>query len=224
MSDTDDRADRDRPDDAGVPGEAAADPAYAAGAGFSGEATGATPPEAGSTEGGADATPEPTAGPDPLGSTQPDPARPDVGGGNASPTGATPAHSNAGVSGGGVDDEAKTMALIAYIANIIGVFTGGLGCLAALILAFVKKDTSPEWIRTHFILTIRTVLIAFVACVIWTVLLIPLSLLSITGVPFAILIPILGIAIAAWVIGRSVVGLMKLNRNEAYPNPETWLI
>lgn len=215
MSDTDDTRDRTGadhlpPDASAIPGEAPADPAYAAGAGFSGDATAATPPAA-----------EPTAGPDPAGSSQPDPARPQDGGGGSTPPPTTPP-----TAGGSGTDDAKTMAMIAHIANIVGVFTGGLGNLAAVILAFVKKDSSPDWIHTHFVLVIRTVLIALIASIALVVLSVIAVPLLFAGVGF-VMFPIIGlawVALCVWIVARSVVGLMKLNDNQPYPNPETWLI
>lgn len=212
MSDADESRDRSSadPDSEPVPGETPADPAYAAGAGFSGEATGATPP---------DPEPEPTAGPDPAGSSQPAPSRPQEGGGSAS-VGAPAA------AGGTRDDDAKTMAMIAHVANIVGVFTGGLGNLAAVILAFVKKDSAPDWVKTHFVLVIRTVLIALIASIALIVLSVIAVPLLFAGVGFVMfpLIALCWVALCVWIVARSVVGLMKLNNNEPHPNPETWLI
>jgi|GEM_PF-345558 len=263
MSDSDDagrRRDEDAlPDAAAVPGEAPADPAYAAGAGFTGEATGATPSD-----------PEPTAGPDPLGGDAPatDPSdggserRSDdtvstaaqagaaaaaVTASAASPTSgpsgasgytsydAGASTSGSGGRGGGAgssatiqaasSDEDRVMVIVTHALNIAGPFTG-LTSLAALILAYVKKDTAPQWARSHYTFAIRTVwiaLIAAVALIVLGVVAIPLMLI---GIGF-LMLPLVGVAwvlLGIWIIVRSVVALLKAMRNEPYPNPETWMI
>lgn len=223
MSDTD-RDHTPGSQDPARPGETPNDPAYAAGAGFTGEASGATPPD-----------PAPTAGPDPLGGGA---AATDPTTGSAPPRLEKDAPSTAGGFGGGTtgagpttttatgSGDDKTMVLITHAANIAGPFTGGLGNLGAIILAFVKKDTAPEWARTHYVFAIRTVVIAVVAAIALAVLAmiaVPLSFIGIGLLMFP-LIGLAGALLTVWIIVRSAVGLVKAADNQPYPNPETWLI
>lgn len=208
------------PTEAALPGstETPVDPAYAAGAGFTGDATAAAPADTSAT-----------AGPDPLGSNAAGhgaphalPERPAVGGGGGY-------GGDAGASGaagplGDTDD--RTMAIIAHAANIAGPFTGGLGNLVALILAYIKKDTAPEHLRSHFVFAIRTVWIALLAAVVLTVLAIVAVPLSFIGIGLLIF-PLVGlgfVAVSIWIIVRSIVALMKVLENRPYPTPESYLL
>lgn len=235
MSETDDpRRDRrehassDTPDSGAAPGEAPSDPAYAAGAGFSGEASGATP---------TDADVRAEAGPDPLGSGQPDPTRPALGSGQPAADAADQARTHAETGSPGAaassstnnplaDTDAKTMAFVAHAANIATVVVPPIGTIVALVVSYLKKDTSPDWVRTHFILAIRTGFIAAIAAVALLVLSAVAVPLLFVGVGF-VLFPLIGIGwllLGAWIVVRSVVAMLKLNENKPYPDPETWLI
>lgn len=257
MTDTDDpgrdrreQASSDTLDGDAAPGETPADPAYASGAGFSGEASGAASEV---DEARAE------AGPDPLGAGQPDPTRPDIGAGTTGsgtdepsaavgadalgaaagrpeststprPESADPASgAAAGASAAGgvlADADAKTMAFVAHAANIATIVVPPLGTIAALVVAYLKKDTAPDWIRTHFVLAIRTGFIAAIAAVALLVLSVLAVPLLFVGIGF-VLFPLIGVGwllLGAWIVVRSVVAMIKLNENKPYPDPETWLI
>ena len=221
MSDTD-RDNTPGSSDPARPGETPADPAYAGGAGYTGDATGAAPPTAGPDPLGGGAAPtDPATGSSPR--LEKDPPATAAGfGGDAGGGGATAAPQPSV----GASDEDKTMVLVTHIANAAGPFTGGLSNLGALILAFVKKDTAPEWARSHYIFAIRTVVIAFIACIALAAYGFVSTLLIVVGIGVLLLgiFPLLWLALGAWVVARGVVGAIKANRSEPYPNPETWLI
>ncbi len=118
------------------------------------------------------------------------------------------------------------MVIVAHVANIVGMFTGGLGNVVALILAYVKKGSAPDWAHSHYTLAIRTVWIALAAAIALIVLAMIAVPLSFIGVGL-LMFPIIGLASVAlmiWVIVRSALALSKALRDEAYPNPETWTI
>lgn len=204
-----------------VPGETPSDPAYAAGAGFSGEAAGTTPPEPDIV---------PTAGPDPLGgdAAPVDPAD----GGDHGQRPQDRASASAGYAAAAATTSARpgeddrVLVIVTHAANIAGMFTGGLGNVVALVLAYVKKDTAPDWAHSHYALAIRTVWIALaaaIALIVLAIIAVPLSLVGVGLLMFP-LIGLASVALMIWVIARSAVALAKALRDEPYPNPETWLI
>lgn len=118
------------------------------------------------------------------------------------------------------------MALVAHAANIATVVIPPVGTIVALVVAYLKKDTAPDWLKTHFVLAIRTGFISVIVAVGLLVLSAIAVPLLFVGVGF-VLFPLIGVAwllLAVWIVVRSVIGLMKLNENQPYPNPESWLI
>ena len=107
-----------------------------------------------------------------------------------------------------VSDE-RQMALVIYILYLVPT---GITHVIGLVLAYVSRDTAPEWLKTHYTFQIRTFWIGLlyfvVAC---------FSMLIVIGV---VLVPL----VILWVIIRCALGLSRLTRNEAYPTPESWTI
>lgn len=105
----------------------------------------------------------------------------------------------------------KTMAIVVY-ALYLGSFVAGVTAIIGVILAYLNKDAAPDWIKSHYQFQIRTFWISLIGGVIAA----PLCLV---GVGFLLLA-----AIGVWFAVRSIVGLVKLNNGEAYPNPQTWMV
>jgi uncharacterized membrane protein len=42
------------------------------------------------------------------------------------------------------------MAKIVYILYLVGIVTGGLTILVGVIMAYIYRDESPDWLRTHY--------------------------------------------------------------------------
>ena len=105
----------------------------------------------------------------------------------------------------------KTMALVVYVLFLVGL-TNGLTAVIGLVLAYVSKGDAPGWLQSHYVFQIRTfwisLLLAAIGC-----------LLLIVGVGVLILA-----AVGVWVAVRCILGLMRLVRGEAYPNPQSWMI
>jgi uncharacterized membrane protein len=105
----------------------------------------------------------------------------------------------------------RQMALIIYILYLAS-FAFGITAVVGLVLAYVNRDTAPEWLRSHYTLQIRTF---------W------LGLLYICVAAFACIVLIgfvLLPAVAVWFIVRCALGVARLLRGEAYATPLSWAI
>lgn len=104
----------------------------------------------------------------------------------------------------------RQMAMIVYLAYL-GALAFPPLAIAGLVLAYVNRDTAPDWLKTHYTFQIYTFwigLLFWVVSIALCVLLIGFLLI------FATL---------AWFIVRCALGLNRLMRREAYPNPESWI-
>jgi uncharacterized membrane protein len=112
---------------------------------------------------------------------------------------------------GSVIADERQMALIIYILLLIP-FSLGVTHIVGLVLAYVSRDTAPEWLKSHYTFQIRTFWLGLayfaLAC---------LSVFILIGLA---LVP----AVIVWYIVRCALGLNRLMRGEAYPNPRTWTI
>jgi uncharacterized membrane protein len=96
---------------------------------------------------------------------------------------------------------------ILYLAHIVPVTP-----IVGLVLAYVERATAPAWLQSHYLFQIRTFWIGLlfgVVSIFLCVILIGFPLLLATWI---------------WFIVRCAVGLSRLMRSEAYPNPESWTI
>jgi uncharacterized membrane protein len=98
---------------------------------------------------------------------------------------------------------------ILYLSHFVPV-VGWVASIVGLILAYVERDTAPDWLKSHYTFQIRTFWIGLlyfaVACLLVIVLI---------GIPLLI-------AVWVWFIVRCALGLSRLLRHEAYPTPESW--
>ncbi len=107
-----------------------------------------------------------------------------------------------------------TMPLIIYIlylSHFVPV-VGWVASIVGLILAYVERDTAPEWLKSHYTFQIRTFWIGLLYFCVSCVLLIVLI-----GIPMLL-------AVWIWFIVRCALGLSRLLRNEAYPTPLSWTV
>jgi len=101
------------------------------------------------------------------------------------------------------------MAKIIYVLYLIGLLTG-ITLIIGVVMAYIYKDDSPEWLRTHYDAQIRIFWIGILYSVI-------------AGILTAVLIGILlFFVIAVWWIVRCVKGLKYLDQKTAYANYESW--
>jgi len=102
------------------------------------------------------------------------------------------------------------MAMIVYLAYLGSLAFPPLA-IAGLVLAYVNRDAAPDWLKSHYTFQIRTF---WIGLLFWAV--------SIAF--FVILIGfVLIFATIAWLIVRCALGLDRLLKREAYPNPESWI-
>lgn len=103
----------------------------------------------------------------------------------------------------------QTLALVIYVLYLIPI---GITHIVGLIMAYVARDTAPEWLRSHYTFQIRTFWIGLLYFCIAGVLCVAL-------IGF-VLLPI----VAVWFIVRCALGLVRLSRREAYLNARSWTI
>ncbi len=104
----------------------------------------------------------------------------------------------------------RQMALIIYILFLAPL--GGLTHVIGLLLAYVARDKAPPWLQGHYTYLIGTFWMGalyFVIALVLCALLIGFALLPL---------------VFLWFIIRCGVGLLRLFRGEAIPNPNTWTI
>lgn len=102
------------------------------------------------------------------------------------------------------------MAKIVYILYLIGLVTGGGTLLVGVIIAYIYRDESQSWLRTHYDTQIRLFWIGLLYCAI-------AGLLAIIFIGFLLLF-----VIGIWFIIRSVKGLKYLDQRSPYPNYQSW--
>ena len=109
-------------------------------------------------------------------------------------------------SGGGFDFNHPTVIGLLYVAS----FVTGVTAIVGVILGYIWRGDRPEgWEATHLTYLIRTFWIGLVASIVGVVL---------TAVLIGI--PIL-IAAAVWFLVRSVLSIVRAQRREPMPDPET---
>lgn len=108
----------------------------------------------------------------------------------------------------GFDFNQPTVISLCYLASFVTGITG----LVGIVLAHVwQGDNKASWADSHFSYLIRTFWIGFIASIIATV-------LSFVLIGF-LLFPL----IAIWVGVRSVMSLIKAQKQEPMPDPQTLL-
>ena len=113
------------------------------------------------------------------------------------------------VAAGGFDFNQPTVISLLYIASWLTGITGIVG----VVLAYMwKGQPKAEWEVSHYQYLIRTFWLGLLGSVIGIVLMVVLI-----GV-FVLL------AVAVWVLVRSVMSLINAQKRQPMPNPDTWLI
>jgi uncharacterized membrane protein len=103
----------------------------------------------------------------------------------------------------------QMLPLIIYILYLIPI---GITHIVGLVMAYVARDTAPEWLRSHYTFQIRTFWIALLYGVV-------AGLLCFVLIGFLI-VPV----VVIWFIIRCALGLVRLSQRQAYPNPYSWAI
>jgi uncharacterized membrane protein len=110
---------------------------------------------------------------------------------------------------GGFELNRPTIVALLYLASFVVGITGIVG----LVLAYVwRGDNAEAWEAGHYTYHIRTFWIGLLASVLGV-------LLAIIGIGFLILL-----AVAVWVIVRSVVSLLNAQKRAPMADPATFLV
>jgi uncharacterized membrane protein len=96
---------------------------------------------------------------------------------------------------------------ILYLVNIVVPFTG----LVGVIMAYLNQKDADEMLKTHFRFQIRTFWIGLLYIFIG-------ALLSVVLIGYLVLL-----FYVVWLIVRCVKGMQALDKNEALPNPVSWM-
>ncbi|MBV9554566.1 MAG: hypothetical protein JO032_17425, partial [Alphaproteobacteria bacterium] len=88
---------------------------------------------------------------------------------------------------------------------------GGVPALVGLILAYVNRDTGPDWLKSHYRFQIRTFWIALLY-----------ALIGVVGC--LILVGFFWLAfVFVWWVVRCAKGMQAISRGLPYDRPASWL-
>jgi len=121
--------------------------------------------------------------------------------------------------------EDRAMPAVVYALYLIGV-ANGLTVLLGLVLAYMNRDRAGPVARSHYTFLIRTFWLWFVWLLIAATLILWGGLFSLIliGLPFLALGWVILGLVHVWFALRSIVGVVYLARDEAYPRPLSWLL
>ncbi|HWA42447.1 MAG TPA: hypothetical protein VHA10_04495 [Hypericibacter adhaerens] len=109
-----------------------------------------------------------------------------------------------------IDPKAGNTANLVYILYLVSLIVG-ITALVGVILAYVNKSQAPDWLQTHYRFQIRTFWIGI--------------LFSIIGVVTTIILIgwLILLLVAIWWIVRCIKGMQYLGKQQAHPNPASWM-
>lgn len=107
-------------------------------------------------------------------------------------------------------EESTSNAKLVYILYLVAILIGVTG-LVGVIMAYIYRGDAPDWLKSHYQFQVRTFWIGFLYMILG-------SLLSVVVVGYFILLFWL-----IWLIVRCIKGLKQLDKNEAMPNPTSWM-
>jgi uncharacterized membrane protein len=110
-----------------------------------------------------------------------------------------------------ITSDQRQTALIVYILMLVPVVIP-ITHLVGLVMAYVNRDSAPDWLKSHYTNQIRTFWIAMLYLVVAG-----LSCFLLVGF---LLVP----AVCVWYIVRCAIGISRLMNNEPYPNPQSWTL
>jgi uncharacterized membrane protein len=108
----------------------------------------------------------------------------------------------------GFDLNKATIVSLLYIAGFVVGITGLVGFILALVW---KDEVAGTWEESHLQFHVMTFVIGFVVAIVGGI----LSFILI-GIPILL-------ALAVWILVRSVLALLKAQKHEPIADPKTWL-
>ena len=118
----------------------------------------------------------------------------------------------------------RTLPTVVYALYLLGLING-LTVIIGVIIAYANRDRAGPRAQSHYTFQIRTFWLAIVFWLIAGMMFAVGGLLAVIliGIPFLMLGGLILALTHIWFAVRSIVGLMHLSRDEAYPRPRTWL-
>ncbi len=108
-------------------------------------------------------------------------------------------------------DGQRQTVLIVYILMLVPVVVP-ITHLVGLVMAYVSRDSAPDWLKTHYTNQIRTFWVGMLYLI--------LSALACFLLIGFVLVPL----VCIWYIVRCAIGLSRLMNNQPYPNPDSWTL
>lgn len=100
---------------------------------------------------------------------------------------------------------------VIYVLYLVSLVLG-VTALVGIVLAYLNRGKSEEWIETHYTWAIRTfwigLLFGFISMI-----------LMVVGIGFLLMF-----AVAIWAVVRIVIGLQQVSRNAPIKNPQSWML
>ena len=109
-----------------------------------------------------------------------------------------------------LNDE-RQMAFIVYLAYLGSIVFQPL-VFVGLVLAYIQRETAPDWLKAHYTYQIRAFWIGL------------LYLAASILLCFVLIGIVLLFACFAWWIVRSALGIDRILKRQPPPNPQSWLI
>ena len=118
--------------------------------------------------------------------------------------------------------EDRTLPMVGYILLLLSFVTGGITGLVALIMAYSARGSATSAMASHYTFQIRTCWIGLAALFITGVFAFWGFVLSfiLIGIPLLILAKLTFALITVWYAVRTILGLIVVSRDEAYPRPD----
>ena len=118
----------------------------------------------------------------------------------------------------------RTLPTVVYALYLLGLING-LTVIIGVIIAYANRDRAGPRAQSHYTFQIRTFWLAIVFWLIAGMMFAVGGILAVIliGIPFLMLGGLILALTHIWFAVRSIVGLMHVSRDEAYPRPRTWL-
>ena len=106
-------------------------------------------------------------------------------------------------------DDERLLPLIIYVLYLIPL---GVTHIVGVVMAYVARDTAPEWLHSHYTFQIRTFWLGLLYLIV-------AGLLCVVLIGF-LLLPV----VVIWFIVRCALGLARLSQGQPYPAPRSLTI
>lgn len=107
------------------------------------------------------------------------------------------------------EETTEGMTKIIYFLYLAGILFGITG-VVGVIMAYIYKDDSPDWLQTHYQFQIRTFWIGAIFMLVGGILM------------FVLIGYFVMLFWVVWLLIRSIKGMKALDKKEAHPNPTGW--